>query len=253
MNKDFVKKLITIQSELKCNKSQRNAFAEFNYRSCEDIFKSLKPFLLKHDLLLYISDTIESLNGFTYIKATVTLTDGENAISSNGWAKEPELKKKLDSSQVTGSCSSYARKYAIGGLLMIDDSQDPDSMDNSSTPTTSKKPSLPKRPSPIRKNDTALNPTEDQKVSAYIARIHSLTEGMLPSEKENAIKKASYDSEKGWVDDVKFMKKNGVKLNSDQLLVLGQKLAEDIKKEEAKSKEKATRELSKDAYKMMEV
>ena len=252
MNKDFVKKLITIQSELKCNKSQRNAFAEFNYRSCEDIFKSLKPFLLKHDLLLYISDTIESLNGFTYIKATVTLTDGENAISSNGWAKEPELKKKLDSSQVTGSCSSYARKYAIGGLLMIDDSQDPDSMDNSSTDTTSKKPSLPKRPSPIRTNDTALNPTEAQKMSAYLARINEYTEDMTPSQKEKAIKKASFDSD-GYIDDVQAMTKNGVKLNSNQLLVLGQKLAEDIKKEEAKSKEKATRELSKDAYKMMEV
>jgi hypothetical protein len=227
MNKDFVTKIATIQKDLKCNKGKKNTFGNFNYRSCEDIFESVKPLLFENDLMLYVSDDIQSINGFNYIKATVTITDGESSISSNGWAKEPDVKKGMDSSQVTGSSSSYARKYAIGGLLMIDDSTDPDSMDNS-------KPSLPKRPSTLRKDDSVKktpnpNPTEDQKMSGYLARINELTKDMTPSQKEKAIKNASFDSY-GYVDDINAMTKNGVKLNSNQLLQLGKKLAENIKK-----------------------
>ena len=228
MNKDFVAKIATIQKDLKCNKGKKNAFGNFNYRSCEDIFEAVKPLLSKNDLILYVSDEIESINGFNYIKATVTITDGESKVSSNGWAKEPDVKKGMDSSQVTGSSSSYARKYAIGGLLMIDDSTDPDSMDNST-----KISSLPKRPSTLRKDDSVKktpNPTEAQKMSAYLARINEYTKDMTHSQKEKAIKKASFDSE-GYVDDMNAMTKNGVKLNSDQLLELGKKLAEDINKE----------------------
>ena len=222
MNKDFVTKIATIQKNLKCNKGKKNSFGNFNYRSCEDIFEAVKPLLSQNDLMLYVSDDIQSINGFNYIKATVTITDGESSISSNGWAKESDAKKGMDSSQITGSSSSYARKYAIGGLLMIDDSTDPDSMDNST-----KISSLPQRPSTLR-NDNNSNPTESQKISSYLARINELTKDMTQKQKENAIKKASLDSY-GYVDDINSMTKNGVKLNSNQLLELGRKLAENLK------------------------
>lgn len=227
MNKDFVAKIATIQKDLKCNKGKKNTFGNFNYRSCEDIFEAVKPLLFQNDLMLYVSDDIQSINGFNYIKATVTITDGESSISSNGWAKESDSKKGMDSSQITGSSSSYARKYAIGGLLMIDDSTDPDSMDNSTKISSPKKPSLPQRPSTLR-NDNNSNPTESQKISSYLARINEYTKDMTSKQKENAIKKASFDSD-GYVDDINAMTKNGVKLNSDQLLKIGRKLAENLK------------------------
>jgi len=118
-------------------------------------------------------------------------------------------------------------------MFLIDDSVDPDSMDNSynsdnSTKISSpKKPSLPQRPSTLR-NDNNSNPTESQKISSYLARINEYTKDMTSKQKENAIKKASFDSD-GYVDDINAMTKNGVKLNSDQLLKIGRKLAENLK------------------------
>lgn len=222
MNENFVQKLVSIQNGLKCKKAKRNNFGNFNYRSCEDIFESVKPLLLEQGLLMYFSDEIQSINGFNYIKATVTITDGVNSISSHGWAKESDAKKGMDSSQITGSGLSYARKYALGGALLIDDSTDPDSMDNSSP---QKKQATKPVSSPPK---TVL--TEDKTRSAYIARINQLTQNMTKSQKEKAIKAASFDAD-GYIDNINAMTKNGVQLNSDQLLKLGQKLAENIAKE----------------------
>ena len=124
------KKLIKVQQELKAPKNQRNSFGNYNYRSAEDILEALKPVLAAHDATVFISDKIVvKENLWTYAEATATFVDIETgeSVSSNGYAREAETKKGMDVSQITGSASSYARKYALNGLFLIDDSVDPDS------------------------------------------------------------------------------------------------------------------------------
>lgn len=119
-----------IQSELKAPKSQYNSFAKYNYRSCEDILEAVKPILAKYKVSLTISDEVVFVGDRFYIKATASLSNGNQAIMSYGFAREPEQKKGLDESQITGMASSYARKYALNGLFCIDDTKDADTMDN---------------------------------------------------------------------------------------------------------------------------
>ena len=124
------KKLFEVQQELKAPKNQRNTFGNYNYRSAEDILEALKPVLKNHNATVFISDKIVVKENFwTYAEATATFVDIETgeSVSSNGYAREAETKKGMDPSQITGSASSYARKYALGGLFLIDDSVDPDS------------------------------------------------------------------------------------------------------------------------------
>ena len=130
MNDGLAKSLNLIQSELKVEKGHTNNFGKYNYRNLSDILEGLKPLLEKTGTSVVISDSIECVNGFNYIKATVTLTDGNDSISSTGWARESVTKKGMDDSQITGATSSYARKYACNGLFAIDDTADADSMDN---------------------------------------------------------------------------------------------------------------------------
>ena len=130
MNEGLAKSLNLIQSELKVEKAHTNNFGKYNYRNLSDILEGLKPLLEKTGTSVVISDSIECVNGYNYIKATVTLTDGNDSISSTGWARESVTKKGMDDSQITGATSSYARKYACNGLFAIDDTRDPDSMDN---------------------------------------------------------------------------------------------------------------------------
>lgn len=128
MNKDFIAKLAVIQKDLNAPKNQWNDFSKFNYRSCEDILEGLKP-LLK-GLVLTMSDDVTQVGDRIYVKATVTLTDGESSISNTAMARESLVKKGMDDSQITGTASSYARKYALNGLFCIDDEKDADSQDN---------------------------------------------------------------------------------------------------------------------------
>ena len=124
------KKLFEVQQELKAPKNQRNTFGNYNYRSAEDILEALKPVLKNHNATVFISDKIVVKENFwTYAEATATFVDIETGdfVSSNGYAREEETKKGMDPSQITGSASSYARKYALNGLFLIDDSVDPDS------------------------------------------------------------------------------------------------------------------------------
>mgnify|MGYP003506431910 FL=1 len=124
------KKLFEVQMELKAPKNQRNSFGNYNYRSAEDILEALKPVLKNHNATVFISDKIVVKENFwTYAEATATFVDIETGdfVSSNGYAREAETKKGMDPSQITGSASSYARKYALNGLFLIDDSVDPDS------------------------------------------------------------------------------------------------------------------------------
>lgn len=130
----FIEKIVAIQSELKAPKGQYNSFGKYNYRSCEDILEGVKPLLAKHGLVLTIQDGIELIGDRYYVKATATITDGKESISTSAYARESLDKKGMDASQVTGATSSYARKYALNGLLCIDDTKDADTMDNSKKP-----------------------------------------------------------------------------------------------------------------------
>ena len=121
-----MKQLIEIQSELKAPKNQRNSFGNYNYRSAEDILEAVKPLLKNHECHLTISDEIILIGDRYYVKAEATLTSKDEHISVSAFAREESTKKGMDSSQITGSASSYARKYALNGLFCIDDTKDAD-------------------------------------------------------------------------------------------------------------------------------
>lgn len=124
--KNIYQKLTEIQNELKVPKAQDNDFGGYKYRSAEDIQEKVKPLLLKHGVTLFASDSIESVEGRHYVKATITLTDGVGDIQVTAFAREPLEVKKQAEAQTTGSSSSYARKYALAGLFQLDDTKDPD-------------------------------------------------------------------------------------------------------------------------------
>jgi ERF superfamily len=123
-------KLVDIQQRLKVPKDQHNSFGGFDFRNIEGIEAAVKPLLKEHNVALCFTDTVAEIAGRFYIKATAVLSDGENRIEIEGWARETETKKGSDESQITGAASSYARKYAAGGLFLIDNGKDADSMDN---------------------------------------------------------------------------------------------------------------------------
>ena len=128
----IIEKLQLIQQELIAPKNQYNSFGKYNYRSCEDILEGLKPCLKKVKAAVTVSDTIEMVGNRYYVKATATLFDSESneSVSNTAYAREDDSKKGMDASQITGSTSSYARKYALNGLFCIDDVKDADSRDN---------------------------------------------------------------------------------------------------------------------------
>ena len=122
-------KLMNIQYELKCNKSQYNSFGRYAYRSSEDILEAVKPLLYKYKATLVINDDIVLLGDRFYVKATSKITDIETGeyVESTAFAREDESQKGMSSAQVTGSVSSYARKYSMNALFAIDDNKDADS------------------------------------------------------------------------------------------------------------------------------
>lgn len=128
MEKNIYSKLSKIQSELKVPKNQYSKFGEYNYRNCEDILEALKPMLKEVGAVITLADEIQLLGARYYIKAVATLTDidSKESITSTAYAREDEDRKKMDGSQLTGSASSYARKYALNGLFAIDDTKDSD-------------------------------------------------------------------------------------------------------------------------------
>lgn len=149
-------KLMHIQSKLKAPKNQRNTFGNYNYRSCEDILEALKPLMEEQKTALIINDEPVQIGERYYIKATAKLLDSENGecVEVSALAREEEDKKGMDASQITGSTSSYARKYALNGLFCIDDSHDSDATNTheSAQEVRSKK-----------KNDKSINITEAEK------------------------------------------------------------------------------------------
>lgn len=122
----FIQKVAEIQGTLKAPKGQMNKFGGYKFRSCEDIVEAVKPLLTERGLILTINDELVQSGDRFYIKATATITDGDKSVSNSALARESEEKKGMDTAQVTGACSSYARKYALNGLLLIDDTKDAD-------------------------------------------------------------------------------------------------------------------------------
>lgn len=126
--------LTRITRELKAPKNLKNSFGNYSYRNAESIYEAVKPLLEKHKASLIISDSIEAVGDRFYIKATATLSDSKGeSISATAYAREAFTKKGMDEAQITGSASSYARKYALGGLFLLDDNKDIDSLDNADT------------------------------------------------------------------------------------------------------------------------
>lgn len=129
----IAQKLLYVQQNLKAPKGQYNKFGDYHYRSCEDIQEALKPLLGKVGAVLLLNDELVQIGDRFYIKASAIFrdTEGSESISNTAYARECDSRPKMDAAQITGSCSSYARKYALNGLFCIDDSRDPDTMDNS--------------------------------------------------------------------------------------------------------------------------
>ena len=128
MKKEFLENIQKIQFKMNVPKSKYNEFGKFKYRTCEDIMTEFKKVTkeLGISYLLTLSDELIVVGNRFYVKATATITDGEDVLSNTAEARESESKKGMDDSQVTGTASTYARKYALNGLLLLDDSDDPD-------------------------------------------------------------------------------------------------------------------------------
>ena len=180
-------KLLTIQSELKAPKGQYNSFGKYKYRSCEDILEAVKPLLKANNCYLTICDELIQVGERYYIKATATITDVEAAaeISNSAYARESESKSGMDASQITGTASSYARKYALNGLFCIDDTKDADTDEHAQqTGKTAAKKTAPKKV------------TEEQ-----IAVIRTIAESQGKELNEEAIKAWTYARAEAFINE----------------------------------------------------
>ena len=170
---NIYEKLIKVQSELKAPKNQRNSFGGYNYRSCEDILEAVKPILKENKLTMIIKDDVVEIGSRYYIVAIIELVDIETSekIVAQAQARECETKKGMDDSQITGTASSYARKYALNGLFLIDDTKDADTDEykkQTEVQTTSRKINL-KELGILQQTIAKYNLT-DEKISKILAR-----------------------------------------------------------------------------------
>jgi hypothetical protein len=147
----IVGKLSKIQADLKVNKDKKNTFGNYMYRSAESILEGIKPFIKDLNAVVVLSDEIVQVANRVYVKATATISFEEGSLSVSAFARESEEKKGMDSAQVTGAASSYARKYAMQGLFAIDDGEDADSQENSNGETKVK--TAPKVSPPLKTAD----------------------------------------------------------------------------------------------------
>ena len=157
METGIYKKLLTIQEKLKVPKNQHNDFGGFNYRSCEDVLETLKPLLTKTNTTIIFTDTVLNIGIRFYLESTLTFLDIETGekIETKAYAREDEMKKGMDGSQITGSSSSYARKYALNALFCIDDTKDADATNTfgkTDTPQTHE--NVPKTPTTSKGTNT---------------------------------------------------------------------------------------------------
>ena len=176
-DKTIHQKLIEVQEELKAPKGQYNSYGKYCFRSTEDIVEALKPLLIKRGLLLLMYDEIELIGSRIYVVSTADLTDGAANIKVSARARESETKKGMDDSQITGTASSYARKYALNGMFLIDDSKDADTPEYSGQMNNQQQSKQPKQPGvTLDAVKTALNDLVKKtngdytKISAYLLK-----------------------------------------------------------------------------------
>ena len=153
--KKIYEKLAKVQAELKAPKGQFNSFGKYHYRSQEDILEAVKPILSRQGMTINLTDDIALVGERYYVKSTATVSDGTDTISVTAFAREPSEKKGMDESQITGTASSYARKYALNGLFAIDDTKDSDT-EEQPKPTIEKREATPAPKQPTNKLDEAL-------------------------------------------------------------------------------------------------
>lgn len=211
---NIFEKLAIVQQELKAPKGNYNSFGKYNYRSCEDILEAVKPLLAKHKAMIKIYDFIEQQGDRYYISANVEFVDLEKPdtapIVGRGYAREVETKAGMDASQITGTASSYARKYALNGLFLIDDTKDADT-DEYQKQTTEKKSSTKKEAKAQDVLDNYINAGQCATIEMLLNKADITTEKFcsiykitliseLPTDKyEDAVKKleVAVQSKKG--------------------------------------------------------
>ena len=166
--------LMAVQSELKAPKGQMNKFGCYKYRSCEDILEAVKPILKAHSLVLRLSDKPVIVDSWHYIEATATVESQDGATYTvTAYAREPEFKKGMDDSQITGTASSYARKYALNGLFCIDDTKDADTDENRNE-QTARQARKQKQEKPKQPAEKEFNPNEITEKQAKLNAVKSL-------------------------------------------------------------------------------
>lgn len=170
-----MEKLTRIQTELKAPKKQYNSFGKYNYRSCEDILDALKPLLNKYNASVIIADDILQIGTRFYVKATATFIDNETGQmkSATAFAREPETKKGMDESQITGTASSYARKYCLNGLFLIDDQKDADTDENRNE-REGRQQKQPKQQKSQKPQEKEFDPNEVSEKHAKLNAVRSL-------------------------------------------------------------------------------
>lgn len=144
--KETMKALLNVQARLKAPKGQMNKFGGYKYRSCEDILEAVKPLLEENKLVLVLGDEIELIGDRWYVKATAKIIGEDGDVTNSAYAREAESKKGQDESQITGTASSYARKYALNGLFLIDDTKDADATNEHQKPKAAPRPKQAPKP-----------------------------------------------------------------------------------------------------------
>ena len=170
-------KLLSIQTKLKAPKGQYNSFGKYSYRSAEDILEAVKPLNAEQGLLLTITDEIKEVGGRIYVVATATVSDGTDELKVSAFAREPENKKGMDESQITGATSSYARKYALNGLYAIDDNKDADTDEHKQQQENAPKKQQAQKQQQKQQQQQAKEPTEQELheiVEKYARNIEAL-------------------------------------------------------------------------------
>lgn len=166
--KETMKALLNVQARLKAPKGQMNKFGGYKYRSCEDILEAVKPLLEENKLVLVLGDEIELIGDRWYVKATAKIIGEDGDVTNSAYAREAESKKGQDESQITGTASSYARKYALNGLFLIDDTKDADATNDH------QKPKAAPRPKQAPKPKAAPQPQDGELKAAKVRLWHAL-------------------------------------------------------------------------------
>lgn len=187
----IIEQIGIIQAKLKAPKSRRNTFGNYNYRSAEDILEAAKPVCRENGCALTISDDVVQVGNRYYIKSVATLTNdqGETLITQ-AFAREDESKKGMDGSQITGTASSYARKYALNGLFCIDDTKDADTDENAAerAKRAEKQKEQPPAPEPVKADSPAVAVQVAKEMCATAMRAYKQRSGKADKDINNAVR-----------------------------------------------------------------